>query len=772
MRSVSLNPVQYRVGGILVAVMVVLGSVVPRLRADDSSKESSNAPRFEHLDRDGNGAVSVREFLEGIPAPELEAARRHFYSRDGDADGSLSPEELASDPKTICPHYQLFVNYDVDKDDRLGREEYVAPARPKYEQAANSEFDFFDRNSDGVLTYEEFVRTPRVVISRDVAFRQLDFDGNHKLSPREFLAQYAGDFQAQRRSLFFLSDIDDSGELSLEEFLKEGNGTPLTLRRKYKSRDFNEDGQMDREEYARPLMNTEWERAAKNEAIMFDTDDDGVLSILEFAMTPQDRFHGDEQFPLFDADTNQLVDLREFLTPRRPDQRAGAEAAFCRSDSNQDGRLNREEFLKLNEPGLNWPDPFEVRVSELLRALEPLRAAADADGDGRLSAKEWPAKALVSTLLDVGEIPFRDWDRDQDGYVSAEEQRKLIEIAYGVRHEDGKLLLRDGAQVLNWAFFRALDKNRNGMISRAEFVGGFYEGPKNAERFADWDKDRDGRLTLDDLAASVGTSTDMIHEFAVRDSNGDARLTDDEIVAHAAPWQKGMAPRLVAAFDRNGDGLLDPAEYLWTPFANTQSDWYIPRTDLNLDGRLSPNEFCIEKSPFLFALSREIHRRFDRNHDGGLTVDEFDFPIDLENVPAAIAHASLDRNRDGQIRLGDFEDRNRPDSSDPSALLRWEEQKTRFEEAFLTTDRDQNGAISMDEFESRRPVFIAAVLGRSPPTASTPSEESAVGPTSGQTESWNWRLVALVTCNIAVLGGIGWFVFRPSPKIEKGENSK
>ena len=100
--------------------------------------------------------------------------------------------------------------------------------------------------------------------------------------------------------------------------------------------------------------------------------------------------------------------------------------------------------------------------------------------------------------------------------------------------------------------FEQADKNHDGMLSLDE-LNAFLVG----ELFGPHDKNKDGKLTRAEWMAGSNDSA-KAEAFRVRDANADGVVTMDEALAYGR--KKGMAKELMQKADTNKDGKLSIAE--------------------------------------------------------------------------------------------------------------------------------------------------------------------------------------------------------------------
>lgn len=91
------------------------------------------------------------------------------------------------------------------------------------------------------------------------------------------------------------------------------------------------------------------------------------------------------------------------------------------------------------------------------------------------------------------------------------------------------------------------DANRDGSISRGEFID------NRRARFSQLDRNHDGEISADDLPRRLRARAGNRLDDAIRaaDSDGDGGVSREEFVNGGRLFELG---------DRDGDGVIDPAE--------------------------------------------------------------------------------------------------------------------------------------------------------------------------------------------------------------------
>ncbi|HPL63195.1 MAG TPA: EF-hand domain-containing protein [Syntrophales bacterium] len=111
-----------------------------------------------------------------------------------------------------------------------------------------------------------------------------------------------------------------------------------------------------------------------------------------------------------------------------------------------------------------WIIPFVFILAAAAPGAADPFGGADANGDGKVDKREFSAAAREK---------FREYDRNGDGFLDREEMMAAC------RSFENESCMRE---------FSGIDKNRDGRISRKEFLGGA------GARFREYDRSGDGIL--------------------------------------------------------------------------------------------------------------------------------------------------------------------------------------------------------------------------------------------------------------------------------------
>jgi Ca2+-binding EF-hand superfamily protein len=236
----------------------------------------------------------------------------------------------------------------------------------------------------------------------------------------------------------------------------------------------------------------------------------------------------------------------------------------------------------------------------------------DTNNDGRITREEWRGSMQS----------FRVHDWNSDGVLSGEEVR-----TGAARPRTGDPDYRPNEYVLeDWSEqrFTAMDRNRDGRITRAEWYYDF-------EGFLRADRNRDNVLTRAEFL-NPDFDDDRGDQFDYLDLDGNNRIEQGEWHGSRQAFQW---------LDRNSDGVLSRSEMVGADLGTGDQ---FTSLDLNNDRAISLSEW---------QWSRASFDRLDVNNDGRLTRGEFNSagPIGSTGASAPLRVSAQDRWTDTGIFL-------------------------------------------------------------------------------------------------------------------------
>jgi Ca2+-binding EF-hand superfamily protein len=397
------------------------------------SELAAIAGSLRPLDLDDDAMISAQE-LEPYGAPSLAD------SVDGSAErrarSAILPPvvELVPGESAARPARILLKKYDKGKGDVPGRpDNKLSPGEFAIDPDA---FAIADTNSDGSLVVEElrrFLDRGPIDLALDVSI-STDPAGRTTVWVETVVAQPKG----SRVRRLAEGDVELAiGQVRLEIHVDDGNAAAEAARRileqQFKAADANKDGYLEGKEQA-ALSAPQSPLSGLSEVI--DRDGDGKIylkELLEFA----DR---------------QQTAARKRLVVSTADQ---GRAIFGILDLDRDRRLGAREVMRTVERVMSW----------------------DSDGDGRVSADEIPYHFQVTIAR--GELIGLT-----GGGVPKSARRSMAASR------------ADGVEV-GPEWFQKMDRNRDGDISRREFLG-------TRDHFEHLDRDKDGLIDPDEARAAAG----------------------------------------------------------------------------------------------------------------------------------------------------------------------------------------------------------------------------------------------------------------------------
>ncbi|MDQ3332546.1 MAG: EF-hand domain-containing protein, partial [Planctomycetota bacterium] len=265
------------------------------------------------------------------------------------------------------PAIAEFKRRDLDNDGMLSREEYVKPSLgSQWEQPAQQESVLYDLDGDGMLSPVEFGRTPAGSADAATMFDLLDANEDRVLDLQEFANRHPPGYEDAVKLEFAHFDADGSGQVDREEFLTRGKVVAGEFVKQFSGRDEDGDGRISREEYVRPNIGTQWEAAAKQEAVFYDLDADGFLTAAEYALTPPATSSRAMRFALADRNQNGSLDRTELLNVHADVDVPVVGAWFLRYDRNGDRAISAAEW---NREGWESDPVFDPVVAQVEKGV-------------------------------------------------------------------------------------------------------------------------------------------------------------------------------------------------------------------------------------------------------------------------------------------------------------------------------------------------------------------------------------------------------------------
>jgi Ca2+-binding EF-hand superfamily protein len=446
---------------------LMLGALVP-----NANSALSGAPPFADLDADGNGQVTLAEFLAYYrrsgagpirQGPRLAGAAAGpdlltevlFSFLDTDRDGMLSKEELAAAERVLRP-------FD-DNDDEMISAQELAPGAPGGGTFQPGQMRGTVRTiSLELVPRDESARsiTQRLRFARDV-LTHYDKDKNNKLSRTEIHLE---------KELFDRLDTNKDGELDAVELLRWLIVTPdaevvLRLGRTDGKRP---NADVIASEDRKPTLAEATRRVGPNTvSIRLDDAQINVIRAEGVAGNQMVNFRTFylQQFRAADKEGRGYVSQKEMDKAPNDPRFVYLRSILAVADRDDDGKLTEKELLA-------WVDLMGgasgCRTSVVLAETgRGLFALLDANQDGRLSVRE------LRTAWDR----LKEFDRDGDGRISKRELPRQYQLVVNPGSPNYNFARSVPANVPAPApirgpiWFRKMDRNGDGDVSWREFLG-------------------------------------------------------------------------------------------------------------------------------------------------------------------------------------------------------------------------------------------------------------------------------------------------------------
>ncbi|MEZ6132677.1 MAG: hypothetical protein R3C59_28760 [Planctomycetaceae bacterium] len=657
---------------------------------------------WESWDVDGNESLSSSEFTKASALRQVEWwSETSFTDWDRDHDGGVTKEDIAQIVDVAfgvrsptgeflrseigcVVDWRSFNRFKPDGNGKVKRETYVKSLGDKAEKM----FPYISDASIESFGVTEFMKSSHL-IDPVRHFLTLDKDLNGVLSPAELEALPR--WGPPGRNWLVGFDDDGDGAYSLKEFRL----TPLVnlLATWQGARDSDRDGRLSSKEF-RFMPGPSLAALAAEYFRRLDLDNDGYLQLNEWQFETK---HPDAKFLTLDSNRDGELTESEFIVEGSlPTERLKRD--FRVFDDNADERISQIEFRRIPHwVAVEFQEPVSDPVVEMsqtvLASLKQQWPQWDDDGDSFLAPGEFTSATAFRDIAGLEMTGFADWDVDQDGKLSQEEAALFLDVEFGIRIATGERLRHKNGNVLDWSFFKNIDPDNNGEVTRGEYLHRLQKHSDADKRFRTIAGEGSDSFSVSDYLGGPLHQTGPVPHFLTLDKDLDGRINPEEFrgIKWGPPdkrWKQG--------FDDDNDGSYSLREFLLIPHINVVAPWHTAR-DENNDGMLSPQEFQSVGASTFRALSAEYFRRLDLDHDGNLQLEEWPFSINLKRVPRQIVVKLRDRNGDGKLTfdeiLGDVK---RPEPGD-RVDVRQEAALARREEAFLAADVNDDRILDQQE---------------------------------------------------------------------------
>jgi len=420
-------------------------------------------------DKDGDGEIDLDEFLilmtpsasetlskirKGITS--IAEVKGLFKAIDVDGDGLLSKEEMLNSPGCKFDKEQVEAIYelgDSNGDEVLDMGEFIAIMYP----AAGEALAKLSKNYPNIDEVEKL-------------FKRLDLDNDGSITKAE-LTEGSIKFTSQEiDAIFALGDINDDGELDLEEFIGvmypsaatvagrlRGQYTDInSVKKAFAKIDLNGDGKVSKEEVSSSDVFNQQEIDAL--FLLGDSNNDGEIDLEEFigvlypvvavalAKLTKDVHNVDDArflFKTLDVDGDGLLSQEEL-------RKSGAcklsgkeiEALFAVGDINGDGEVDINEFLNVMCPGATTVIARLNSQFKTAEDIEELFKKMDLDGDGKITREEMQEYSALNEQ-EVNAV-FELGDNDRDGSIDLKEFVGVMQTSAPVPYTECGTILEVG----------------------------------------------------------------------------------------------------------------------------------------------------------------------------------------------------------------------------------------------------------------------------------------------------------------------------------------
>ena len=427
----------------------------------------------------------------------------------------------------------FFVMLDSNHDGRITHMEYFKKARTIVDASVDLTDMWVaeDDNNDGFITRDEFGQsamrstgstgsaaggvdgsgTPQV--TAESIMLQIDLNGDSRVSRKEFDASFAGGVPDE--SVWTRSDADLDGFVSLDEltYSLEAERHALAQQAAAQTQQGSAEGYgygygygADASTYDNNLpANTREAKVRRRSTggfgmddVVIDDDDDATEQQSSHHHQQHQQAHPQVIFDAYDTDEDGRISKEEFFTAEG--HSAAAAQGFEQADVNRDDHVSFEELRVVVEMSSSSPAATGIQLDAESEAMR-IRGVMDTNGDGYVVLEEIVEahgdEKLAATML-------READRNGDDRVSLDELAAAIKASQDhdrqqqqqQQHPRGAGDEESNGNPNTDNIFAIIDADADGLISEGEFWA--TEGENNPQAQQVWDhEDRDGNGFID-----------------------------------------------------------------------------------------------------------------------------------------------------------------------------------------------------------------------------------------------------------------------------------
>jgi Ca2+-binding EF-hand superfamily protein len=513
--------------------------------------------------------------------PVLIVAQENLNGNRADSPDRTDRESTEGVARDQSPLRERYDQLDGDRSGGLSNKEFVGTAEDDVAKKLRRDFAVLDRDTNGEMSFEEFLNNPYLVPPDQRGVLQ---DAFHRLLSTQLQVVAAA---------FAAADKNRDGRLEEAELMGESLPVTPTQSLPFNTWDLNGDLQLTQNEcqdalaiaygLVRPTGEPlRFESGRVPNLMLFhhlDGNGDDKISTDEFFTNWPDTDRSASWLAAGDQNADGIVTFQEWA--RVTEVISDPLAEFLRMDTNFDGEVDEAELLD------GTPDWQQ----QMARYVFP---GFDQDGNGALSLQEFQLLPQVNPIA-VWHHPRQD--TDDDGYLNRSE----------FRWHEGLFLAG-----LSNTYFDFLDVNDDGRIGQDEYF--FYTNRRDPEQeLQHRDTDGDGLLSLEEFTVGAeGPERQRLERnFRAVDFDGSGTLDVQEFANLPdvfPPSQRGSVPDSVvamvtkhlrnieqnwAAWDGNEDGSLTSDEFAKSNLSRSVPGMAMtafPDWDVNGDQQVSIGE--------------------------------------------------------------------------------------------------------------------------------------------------------------------------------------